>query len=111
MPQGQPYTSVVDSSQGTRARILGGTNGSTATDAAGRAFTKDIDTGWTCTAGRCRFESDILTLWGMADLGASHTDTYALSMSSSRFQGHDRWGATAASWSPGPTASGSTRST
>ena len=92
VPQGQPYTSVVDSFQGTRARILGGTNGSTATDAAGRAFTKDIDTGWTCTAGRCRFESDILTLWGMADLGASHTDTYALSMSPSRFQGHDRWG-------------------
>ena len=81
VPQGKPYTSVKDCFKGTTARILGGSNGSTATDAAGRAFTKDIDTGWTCAAGRRCLASNILTLWGMADLGASHTDTYALSMS------------------------------
>ena len=83
VPQGKPYTSVADSFQGTTARILGGVNGSSATDAAGRAFTKDVDTGWTAR-GRTdkRLKSNILTLWGLADLGSSHTDTYALAMTS-----------------------------
>ena len=66
-----------------------GINGSTAVDAAGRAFTKDIDTGWTHAAGR-RLESNVLTLWGMADLGATHTDTYTLAMSNERVHGRDR---------------------
>ena len=83
VPQGQPYTAVKDGFRGTTARILGGIDGSSATDAAGRAFTKDIDTGW-AARGRTdsRLKSNILTLWGLADLGAGHTDTYALAMTS-----------------------------
>ncbi len=89
VPQGQSYTSVKDSFQGTTARILGGTNTSSATDSAGRAFTKDIDTGWTCAAER-RLDGNVLTLWGMADPGATHTDTYTLAMSSHTGNGRDR---------------------
>jgi hypothetical protein len=45
-----------------------------------------VDTGWTPkTAGtRKRYDdtvSNILTLWGMADLGSDQTDVYTLSMS------------------------------
>jgi Calcineurin-like phosphoesterase len=89
VPQGKSFTSVADKFDGTTAKILGGTNGSTATDAAGRAFTKDVDTGWTNADGR-RLGSNVLTLWGMADLGATRTDTYTLAMSSSAFHGRDR---------------------
>jgi hypothetical protein len=106
--QGQPYTNVQDSFAGTTAQILAGYNGSSASDHIGRAFTKTVDTGWTPkTAGspktkdnhsfehddteeRCDslhlacddqdVASDILSLWGMADLGSDQTDTYVLSM-------------------------------
>jgi hypothetical protein len=84
--QGQSYTTVQDSFAGTTARILYGSNGSTAADYTGRAFTKTIDTGWTPkTVGLWNKDdetaSDILTLWGMADLGTNQTDMYTLSMS------------------------------
>ena len=91
VPQGQSYTTVKDGFQGTSAQILGGTNGSTVSDAAGRAFTKDVTTGWSCATG-CGLESNILTLWGLADLYASHTDTYALSMSSDQYRGWSHFG-------------------
>jgi hypothetical protein len=91
VPQGQSYTSVKDSFQGTSAKILGGTNGSSAIDAAGRTLTRDVDTGWTSARGR-RFEGNILTLWGLADVGAGHTDTFALSMSVNARNGRDRRG-------------------
>jgi len=78
--QNQSYTDVVDSFRDTDARILNGTNNSTATDASGRPFSKAIETGWSPkTPGAA---SDILTLWGMASgLGSGKTDTYTLSMS------------------------------
>jgi len=103
--QGEPYTAVNETYAGTTAQILDGTNGSTAADFDGRHFTKAVDTGWTsrpesddrdCSA-RHRWPwsfkkshkpkddempaSNILTLWGMADLGSDQTDVYTLSMS------------------------------
>jgi hypothetical protein len=78
--QSQPYTTVEDSFRDTTARILSGTNNSTAMDFSGRPFTKAVDTGWSPkTPGAA---SDILTLWGMASsLGSVKTDTYTLSLS------------------------------
>jgi len=88
VPEGTPYTSVVDSFDGTTARILGGVNGSTATDSSGRALTKTIDTGWTPDTRCDELTSNIVRLWGLADLGTGRTDTYALSVSYDR-KGHD----------------------
>jgi hypothetical protein len=86
VPQGEAYTAVQDSFHGTDAKILSGINGSVATIYDGRVTTKAVDTGWTPkTAGtRKRYDdtvSNILTLWGMADLGSDQTDVYTLSMS------------------------------
>jgi hypothetical protein len=81
VPEGQPYTGVSDSFQGTKAQILDGTNGSHAADAAGRGFIKTVDTGWTQDAKDDPVSSNLLTLWGMEDLGKTTTDTYTLSMS------------------------------
>lgn len=85
--QGQPncnssYTQVVDSFHGTTARVLGGVNGSAVKDGSNRPLVKAVDTGWT-PGGRdeeCGAASDILSLWGMADLGAAQTDVFALSV-------------------------------
>jgi hypothetical protein len=102
VPQGEPYTAVQDSFEGTTARILGGINGSTATVSDGRPLIKAVDTGWTSMHfehnkhyfdkshdkhwfGKSKDDfdlaSNILTLWGMADLGSDQADVYALSMS------------------------------
>ncbi len=86
VPWGDSYTIIQDSFGSTKARILSGINGSTATDYAGRPFTKDVNTGWT---SRITYKSkqghetasDILTLWGLAELGSDKTDTYTLAMS------------------------------
>ncbi len=78
--QGGSYTEVADSFGATTARILDGTNGSTAADYIGRQFTKKISTGWTAKNSD-KLKSDILSLWGMADLGAAQSDTYVLSLS------------------------------
>jgi hypothetical protein len=85
---------------GTKAAILSGTNGSTGKDFNYRALTKTVDTGW-APGDNDLLDSDILTLWGMADslatklnpiAAAPHydyeyvvpnttlTDTYVLSM-------------------------------
>jgi hypothetical protein len=86
VPQGGSYTVVQDSFKGTTAKILGGDNGSITTVYDGRATTKDVNTGWTPKNTRTflmRDEpaSNVLTLWGMTDLGSGQTDVYALSMS------------------------------
>jgi hypothetical protein len=78
VPQGGTYTTIEDSYHGTTARVLDGVNGSTAVDYANRAFTKTVDTGWSHRG--CETASDVLTLWGMADLGSDKTDLYALTM-------------------------------
>jgi len=93
VPQNAAYTTVQDSFESTTAEIIDGTNGSTATDYNGRALVKAVNTGWVDVDGWCRrfplhkwnsdmnLASDIFLLRGMADLGASQTDTYALSLS------------------------------
>ncbi len=83
--EGQPYTLVKDSFAGTTAQILSGFNGSTATDYIGRILTKTVDTGWTDkTVGTPKTDDDaasnILSLWGMADLGRADADVFTLSM-------------------------------
>ncbi len=86
IPQGESYANIQDEFSSTTARILSGFNGSTEADYAGRAFTKTVDTGWTAKAvGTPKTDedsaSDILSVWGMADLGRIDTDVFTLSMS------------------------------
>lgn len=80
VPQGESHDVVEDSFDGTTAKILGGINGSNTTVYDGRSLTKAINTGWTAKNSEM-LASNILTLWGMADLGKSSTDVYVLSMS------------------------------
>ncbi len=87
--QGAPYTDVRDGFDGTTARILCCVNGSTATLYDGRHTTKAVNTGWAHKEDEHRWghghdrdlASNILSLWGLADLGTDQTDTYVLSMS------------------------------
>ncbi len=74
------YAQVADSYKGTTVNILSGTNGSKAQDFDHRSFIKTVDTGWSDSNGDTA--SNILTLWGMADLGSKQTDVYTLSMTS-----------------------------
>lgn len=83
--QGQPYTTVQETYSATTAKILDGTNNSTKKDISlnttggvGRSLTKAVDTGWSDKTPETA--SNILTLWGMTDLGAASTDTFVLSM-------------------------------
>jgi hypothetical protein len=111
VPQGASYTLSDDTNRavangeagylGTTAAILSGTNGSTGKDFNYRTLTKTVNTGW-APKNDDLLDSDILTLWGMADslatklspIGAAPhydyeyvvpnttlTDTYVLSMS------------------------------
>ena len=109
MPQGAGYALEDDTTKalangetgyvGTKAAILDGTNGSTGKDFNNRALSKTVDTGW-APKDNDLLDSDILTLWGMADSLATNftdwnnpnynykyvvpnttlTDTYVLSM-------------------------------
>jgi hypothetical protein len=80
VPQGGSYAVVQDSFAGTRARILGGTNGNTNADASGRKPVKTVATGW--ASETCATNSAILSLWMTVNqLGSERTDTYALSLS------------------------------
>ena len=75
---GSSYSQVVDSYRGTTAKILSGTNSSHAYDFDRRPFIKTVDTGW--ADSKKDTASNILTLWGMADMGRSRTDVYTLSL-------------------------------
>jgi hypothetical protein len=77
--QGQPYTVVQDAFQGTSTRILDGVNVDTSKDGSNRPYARQVTTGWTLPDSAT--SSAILTLWGLAGLGANQTDTYVLSMS------------------------------
>ncbi len=104
IPQGGSYKVVSDRFNNTTAKILNGENNSAATDytpeeiddngtpgdtrddiilSAPRPLVKSVNTGWVekPAKDRNRFGSDILSLWGMADVGTEQTDTYVLSMS------------------------------
>ena len=65
--------------KGTSMAILDGINGSTATTNYGKATEKAVNTGW-APKDNDVLDSDILTLWGMTDLGKDKTDTYVLAM-------------------------------
>ncbi len=90
--EGKPYTAITDvvasgdccgekGYLGTKMRILAGKNGNTATCAYDkRPFTKDVNTGW-ATGGGTSLTSDVLSLWGIADVSSNHRDLYVLSMS------------------------------
>ena len=103
--QGASYTSVQDNTDkavnnsasynetgyvGTSLAILGGTNksalhtsevvsASPLTFGPGRAFTKNVATGWTPMISGTTV-SDIVSLWGLADLAATQTDTIAVAV-------------------------------
>jgi len=89
VPQGESYDFVKDSFAGTTAEILSGRNESKITIFDGRETVKDVNTGWTPkseaekanSTSKGRLASDVLTLWGMADIGSDQTDTFVLSMS------------------------------
>src|SRR5690606_28861420 len=78
------YPRVADTFRKTRAEILDGFNGSQATDNvpdAPRPLAKAVTTGWVENPDPKKLKSDILSLWGMAELGTEETDVYVLSMS------------------------------
>jgi hypothetical protein len=94
--QGAPYDLADDTKiaatmgpgfKGTSMAILAGVNGSHATAnytaAANSIYSKPtqkaVNTGW--APAEAGLASDILTLWGMADLGSEQTDTFVLSLS------------------------------
>ncbi len=88
VPQNGSYamtddTTVADTMEpgfhGTSMLILRGTNGSTAATNYGKSLTKAVNTGW--APAERGLASDILTLWGLADLGSEQTDTYVLLLS------------------------------
>ncbi len=78
--QGASYTGVTDKFKKTTMRILRGINNSTAADYNGRHFVKKVSTGWSRKTDK-KQKSEIVSLWGMADLGSGQTDTYVLSLS------------------------------
>ena len=81
--QGDSYAVVEDSFGKTTARILNGYNNSNAMDANKRKLVKAVETGWVKNPVPDKLKSDILSLWGMAELdSAGRTDAYVLSMSS-----------------------------
>ncbi len=100
--QGESYTVVEDSFGDTAAQILDGFNGSTTTDyvpiiyqdvngtpedpsddvlvSAPRPLVKTVNTGWVAKPCNGKTKSDILSIWGMGELGSAQTDTFVLSM-------------------------------
>lgn len=84
VPQGVSYTGVRDEFGATRAEVLDGFNGSQSTDNvpdAPRPLSKTVTTGWVENPDPGTLKSDVLSLWGMAELGTEATDTYVVSMS------------------------------
>lgn len=84
--QGESYTVVEDNFGATTAKVLDGTNNSTTTDLTPetpRPLNKTVNTGWVANPDPATLKSDILSLWGMSELGMEHgqTDEYVLSMS------------------------------
>ena len=83
--QGQTYASVSNSIAagggfiGTSAQILGGMNASATKDGSSRPLTKEVNTGW--ARNLTGLASDVLSLWGLQEVGAASADAYALSLS------------------------------
>jgi len=85
IPQGESYTVVKDSFEGTTAEILDGFNGSVSKDytpEGPRPLVKAVNTGWAPKpAGDKKILSNILSLWGMGELNMDRTDVFVLEMS------------------------------
>jgi hypothetical protein len=78
------YPRIRDAFGTTSAEVLDGFNGSEATDnvpETPRPLAKTVTTGWAENPDSRRLRSDILSLWGMAELGNEQADTFVLSMS------------------------------
>jgi hypothetical protein len=81
--QGQSYTTVIDSNNGTTAKILSGINTSTAMDSSGRACMQVVGTGWSSgdNSGVTGLASRVFHLWGMANaMGSAQSGNYTLSL-------------------------------
>jgi len=90
IPEGAAYTSVTDTTAkavadgetgyaGTSMWILNSTNTSTAANNYNKAQAKAVNTGWVPKA--TGLASDVLSLWGLQEVGATQSDSYALSLS------------------------------
>ncbi len=95
IPQGSSYTTVSDDTTvatgtsasffgetgfvGSSFSILSGSNGSNRSDTVGRACTKEVSTGWAPAIAGTTY-SDVLSLWGLADIGATQTDTITVAV-------------------------------
>ncbi len=80
--EGASYTVVKNRFEKTTAKILNGVNNSSKVDEDNRRLTKAVDTGWLKNPDPDKLISNVLSLWGMSDLGSNgHSDTYVLSMS------------------------------
>jgi hypothetical protein len=78
--QGQSLTTVSDSFGGTTARVIAGTNTSTAEDASGRPLNLLVATGWSSVRS-AGMVSNAVTLWGLApQRGSSLCAPYTLAM-------------------------------
>jgi hypothetical protein len=78
------HPAVQDEFDGTRIEVLYGFNGSEATDnvpEAPRRLAKTVTTGWVENPDPDMLASNVLSLWGMGELGREETDLYVLSMS------------------------------
>ncbi|MBN1625168.1 MAG: metallophosphoesterase [Deltaproteobacteria bacterium] len=65
--QGESYTKITDSHNGTEAKILSGLNENLETDYLERPLSKHVNTGWSDAERLEGAASSILSLWGMAD--------------------------------------------
>lgn len=94
VPEGATYTTVADSTAnaisnastygesgfvGTNFQIVNGTNGSTKKTNDGRVLTKYVNTGFAPKAANT--VSDIVSVWGLADLSSLSTDTVKVAVS------------------------------
>ena len=80
--QGDSYTVVKDSFEGTTAGIIYGFNNSVTVDANKRGLTKAVETGWIKNPDPDKLKSNTLSIWGMDELGSNGlSDIYVLSIS------------------------------
>jgi hypothetical protein len=73
------YTQVADSYKGTSVKILSGANNSKEQDFDKRPLIKTVNTGWTDKQEGTL--SNLLTLWGVGELGKKHSEQFVLLLS------------------------------
>lgn len=65
--RGESYDKVIDSFEGTTARIIAGVNANQETDRVSRPLFKDVNTGWSRRESIEGAASHALSLWGISD--------------------------------------------